>query len=264
MNTARSSHGDALVGHTGFVGSNLAAQHPFAGLFNSANVAKIEGREFDTVVFSAARAEKWRINQDPQTDRVHIESLKNTLRSFRANQLVLISTVDVYASPVGVDESTPVPAPGLHAYGLHRAELERFAADHFESVLVVRLPALFGAGIKKNVIFDLLHDNNTDKIDHRGTFQYYNLGRLWADIETARAAGLRLVNFATEPVSTGVVAREAFGFEFDNEPPGSVAGSYDFRSLYADEFGGQNGYLYSADEVLAELRSFVSSQRATV
>jgi nucleoside-diphosphate-sugar epimerase len=260
--TRSESWADALVGYTGFVGGNVSRTHTFTDLYNSANIAQIAGRSYDLVVFSAARAEKWRINQNPEADTTHIDELKETLASFRTNQLVLISTVDVYGHPISVDENTPVPEPGLHPYGAHRAELEDFARHQFTNVLVVRLPALFGPGIKKNVVFDLLNNNGVEKIDHRGSFQYYDLRHLWDDVTVALRAGLELVNFATQPISTGVVAREAFGMDFTNEPEGSRPASYDVRSIHAELFGGGDGYLYTATQVLDDLRAFVAAERS--
>ena len=35
----------ALIGHTGFVGSNLAASHAFDDLYNTSNIEQIEGQE---------------------------------------------------------------------------------------------------------------------------------------------------------------------------------------------------------------------------
>ncbi|MDM4762967.1 hypothetical protein QT381_08100 [Galbitalea sp. SE-J8] len=252
----------ALVGHTGFVGGNLLAQADFDATFNSSNAADIAGESFDTVVFSAAKAEKWRINQDPESDAVHIRELERILGSFRAKRLVLISTVDVYGSPVGVDEDTPVPEPGLHPYGLHRWQLENAARDRFDDVLVVRLPGLFGPGIKKNVVFDLLHDNNVERIHHAGRFQYYDLRELWRHIGEAADAGLDLVNLATEPVTTGEIAREVFGIDFRDEPAGVVPGLYDMRTRHAGVFGGRDGYLYGRDAVIARLADFVARERS--
>ncbi|WP_374009006.1 hypothetical protein [Leifsonia sp. LS-T14] len=253
--------GDALVGATGFVGGNLMRSHAFTDAFSSANIADMEGRDYDLVVFSAARAEKWRINQDPEADLVHIRELERILTTFRTRRLVLVSTVDVYGHPVGVDELTPVPEPGLHPYGAHRLELEEFARGRFDDVLVARLPGLFGPGIKKNVIYDLLHDNGLDRVDRRGSFQYYDLTRLWDDLQVALQHRLTLLNLATEPVTTEVVARECFGVEFANELPSSPPGRYDMRTIHAGAFGRTGPYLYSADEILAALREFVSSER---
>ncbi|HEY1380668.1 MAG TPA: hypothetical protein VGF55_27955, partial [Gemmataceae bacterium] len=142
----------------------------------------------------------------------------------------------------------------------HRLMLERTAAEHFPRVLIVRLPGLFGPGLKKNAVYDLLHDNEVHKIHSGGVFQFYNLDRLWRDVQTADASGLALVNFATEPVSVRDVAREAFGREFANDT-GQPPARYDMRSRHAARFGGRGGYLYSRGQVLAELRQFVERER---
>ena len=40
----------AIIGHTGFVGSNLLEAHAFDDLFNTSNIDQIAGREYDLVV----------------------------------------------------------------------------------------------------------------------------------------------------------------------------------------------------------------------
>lgn len=249
----------ALIGFTGFVGGNLLRSRPFDELYNSSNVSEISGRRFDEVYFSAAKAEKWRINQDPDGDAAHIRELQRILGSIEAERLVLISTVDVYREPIAVDEATIPPREGLHAYGLHRLWLEDFVADRFASSLIVRLPGLFGPGIKKNVIYDLIHGNNVDRIHPGGEYQYYDLTRLSSDIDTAVTGGLELVNFATEPVSTARLAGEVFGRELE-VPMGSTAGRYDMRTAHGHLWGREDGYLASADEVVAGIAAFVQSE----
>jgi nucleoside-diphosphate-sugar epimerase len=251
---------DALIGHTGFVGGNLARQLRFDAFFNSANVEEIAGRAFDTLVVSGMPAAKWIANREPDADRAALERLSAAVRSARANRVVVISTVDVYPVPIDVDEDTPIDAAAQHTYGQHRLRLEREVADHFDNVLVVRLPALFGPGLKKNAVYDLLHDNEVHKIHSGGVFQWYNLDRLWADIGRATDAGLSLVNFATEPFSVADMAREAFGREFDNVLPTPPA-RYDFRTKHAAVFDGRDCYLYGRDQVMAELGEFVARER---
>jgi len=69
------------------------------------------------------------------------------------------------------------------------------------------------------------------------------------------------VNFATEPVAVHEVAKEGFGMEFDNRPPESNPARYDFRSRFAEEFGGSGGYLQTKAQVLAGIAAFVKAQR---
>jgi nucleoside-diphosphate-sugar epimerase len=247
----------ALIGHTGFVGSNLLGQRPFAALYNSRNIEDIAGRRFDLVVCAGAPAAKWKANQDPRADRDGLARLAAALGRMTADHFVLISTVDVYGRAVGVDEDCP--PSGATPYGAHRLELERFVAERF-ATLVVRLPALFGPGLKKNAVYDLLHDNQVEKIDGRAVFQFYDVRRLWRDVEVARDAGLSLVHLATEPVSVAEVARSALGLEWVNELPPRPA-FYDLRTKHAALYGGAGGYVCLKDRVLADLADFVRTER---
>lgn len=250
----------ALVGHTGFVGGNLAAQTRFDACYHSKTIDDIAGRRFDRVVVSGMPAAKWIANGDPAGDRATLDRLWNNLRQVAAGEVVIVSTVDVYPHPAGVDEDTPIDPSAQQPYGLNRLELERRASAHFPRVLSVRLPGLFGPGLKKNAVYDLLHDNETHKIPSAGEFQFYNLERLWGDVETAIGNDLALVNFATEPTSMADVARRAFGREFANDPGGAPP-RYAMRSIHADKFGGRDGYLYDRDTVFSDLADFVRRER---
>src|SRR5690348_13195178 len=183
----------ALIGHTGFLGGVLQRQTSFDATFNSKNIEEIGGQRFDLVVCAGAPAEKWKANKAPEADRQNIEQLIRAMERMDAGYVVVISTVDVFVPPVGVDESSPVQLLGLHPYGVHRRMLEEAVAATFPS-LIVRLAGLYGEGMKKNVIFDFLHDNDVQKIDSRGVFQFYGVHRLWNDISVARERGLELVH----------------------------------------------------------------------
>ncbi|MCB1195071.1 NAD(P)-dependent oxidoreductase, partial [bacterium] len=225
----------ALIGYTGFVGSNLNAQYSFDDLYNSKNIETIRGKEYELVVCSGARAEKWIANQNPENDLKNIQLLIDCLKQTKAARCILISTIDVYPHPFNVDEDTPIP-PENHAYGKNRFILERFVNTTFDS-LIIRLPGLFGTGLKKNAVYDFLHNNQIDKIHAHSVYQFYYLKNLWKDIAIAQNAKLPLVNFATEPVSIKEVAAHAFGIDFTNEPSYPPA-SYDFKTKYSALYKG--------------------------
>lgn len=248
----------ALIGHTGFVGGNLLRQTSFDGLYNSSNVDDVRGRSFELVVCAGAPAVKWKANAEPEADLANLERLMEALGEVRAGHVVLISTVDVYPQPVEVDEDTPIDPAAASPYGRHRRQLETFLEERFDCT-VLRLPGLFGHGLKKNVVYDFLHANRLEAIPPDAEFQFYDLERLWADVERVRAAGLGLVNLATEPTSVRRVAREAFGIDFENPDPPPAA-RYDMRTRHDRALGGANGYLYDAATVLAGMRAFVEAQ----
>lgn len=253
---------DALIGHTGFVGGVVRRAHAFDAMYNSSSIESIRGRSFDLVVCAAAPAEKWRANQDPDADLANLTGLMRCLEEVDAGHFVLVSTVDVYPSPMEVDEDTSIDADGGAPYGRHRYRLERFCAGRFDTT-IIRLPALFGPGLKKNAIFDLIHDNRVGLINPDSTFQFYDLSRVWGDIGRVRDLGLALVNIATEPLSMRDIARDAFGLDFEN-PAAPEPAHYDFRSRYAELFGGRDGYLYDRGQVMADLTDFVRVERARI
>jgi len=253
---------NALIGYTGFVGGNIDSQANFIHKYNTKNIDDIDGQEFDLVVSAATYAEMWRINQDPAADMAQIQGLIDHLKTIKAKKFVLISTVGVYKTPNGADEDTALELEGLPAYGTNRIPLEEFVRENFDA-LIVRLPGLFGEGLKKNVIFDLLNNNMVEKIHHAGVYQYYNLSNIWKDISIALEAGLPLINFATEPVRSDEVADYAFGIkDFTNEPEGFKPAFWDMHSKHAELYGSTPPYLYSKQQVLEDIKTFVEKHKA--
>lgn len=249
----------ALIGSTGFVGGSLMRQACFDDTYHAATIEQIVGREYDLLVCAGAPGAKWLANREPGKDEASIQRLIACLRTVTARAVVLISTVDVYARPVDVDEDTLIEE-ALLPYGRHRLALERFVTGAFDH-LIVRLPGVFGQGLRKNVVFDLLHGHQLDQINPESVFQFYDVDGLWPEIERLRARGLTLVNLATEPVAVSEVAREAFDLSLAPRP-GSTPARYDVKSIYAERLEGRNGYLYDRAHVLGELRRFVQSEIA--
>ena len=147
----------ALVGYTGFVGSNLYASGEFDAGFNSKNIQEAFGLEPELLVYAGLRAEKYLANRFPQKDLALIEEAERNLERIRPEKLVLISTVDVYPDPVEVDEDTLIRPEGLSPYGADRFLLEEWVRGNFPEALIVRLPGLFGKNLKKNFLYDYLH-----------------------------------------------------------------------------------------------------------
>ena len=256
----------ALIGYTGFVGSNLAAANEFTDIYNTANIDDIRGRTYDLVVSAAGRADSHRINEHGDADRAEIEDYVALLSTVRAERLVVVSTVCIYPGGGSPDEATPLSAEGLTPYGANRLYMERTLADRFPT-LAVRLPQLYGNGLKKGIVFDLLNDYRISYIRPEGRFQYYDVRRLWADTHLALEAGLTTLNLATPPLQNARVAAECFGIEIaDQRVPGTesrFAQMYtrDMQTLHADLYGGPPGYLCDEAAELLALQQFVRASR---
>ena len=254
---------NALIGYSGFVGSTLLKQALFESLYRSTNIGDIEGQSFNIVVCAGAPAQKWIANRQPDADRQKIDGLIAHLKTIQCKTFILISTVDVFKSPIGVDEDTPVDESELHAYGLHRRLLEKFVESCFANHLIVRLPGLVGPGLRKNVIFDFLNDNNLQAVDSRGVFQFYPMVNLWYDIQTALRAGLKLMHLTAEPIAVADVSEHGFGKRFE-QPLANNPAIYDLRTRHAQLFGASGHYQYSARETIQAVRGYAQSEPRTI
>ncbi len=301
---------DLLVGSTGFVGGNLMAAHSFAAACHSTDIAAQFSTAPDLCVYAGVPAAMFLANADPEADLAVMAAARENLRRIAPRKLVLISSIAVYADSRGKDEAdAPTPAD-LPAYGRNRLQLEHWVRQDFPDALIVRLPALYGLGLRKNFLFDLhtitpamlrpekyeelaavsdlvkasyaLADNGFYKLvpeadaaalreffaandfnalaftDSRSRYQFYNLGRLWQDIRKALDAGLTLVNLTTPPVTAAAVYTAVTGGSWHNElnkPPFD----YDLRSRHAQLLGGQDGYLCTEAEELADICAFMKN-----
>ena len=306
----------ALVGYTGFVGSNLSASYDFTNLYNSKNIETAYGTEPDLLVYAALPAAMFKANANPNTDFTDVLQAIENIKAIKAKRVVLISTVAVYDRTFDVDETHVIDAEQLLPYGKNRLYLERWIAENYENSLIVRLPALYGVNLKKNFIYDYINvipsmlnekkyqelvseselikaaytlsddkfyhmtATGTEKkeaykffstntfnaisfTDSRSIYQFYNLGRLWSDIEIALMNKIRLLNISTEPVSVAEVYKLLCGKEIINElakPPYN----YDIKSVHAELFGGQNGYLIKKEEELADLKKYVEQEKQRI
>ena len=303
----------SLVGYTGFVGSNIceAAGKAIDAVYHSRNIGDAYGTSPDLLIYAGLRAEKYLANNAPDKDLEQIVQAENNIARIAPKKLVLISTIDVFKTPKGVDETSEIDMNGLHAYGYNRYRLECWVREYYPDALIVRLPGLFGRNIKKNFIYDYIHvipfmlsQSKLDELaardpqlknyyelqdngfyrakvteenrallkkrfqrlgfsalyftDSRSVYQFYPLADLWRDINAALAADIRLWHPATEPVSAGEIYRYLTGKEFENILDGTPA-DYDYRTVYAAEFGGREGYIADKKQILKKIKEFVEN-----
>jgi len=259
----------ALIGYTGFVGSNILAARDFDDLYNSSNIDDIRGREYDLVVSSGNRADSFRINTHGEEDRAEIDAYIDRVTSARIDKLVLISTVCVYPGGGAPDESTPLSEDGLTPYGANRLHQERRFGEAFDTT-IVRLPQLYGANLRKGVVYDLANDYRVEYIRPQTEYQHYDVRTLWHDIRTALDAGLPALNVATPPLSNADLAAEVFGLDIAQqvpvEPESPFAQMYtrNMTTRHAELFGGVGRYLLTREQEIAQLSAFADELRVDI
>lgn len=147
----------AIVGYTGFVGSNLCASHTFDFCYNSKNIERAFGTEPDLLLYSGVRAEMFLANKFPEKDLEIIENAIENIKRIKAKRVVLISSIAVYNQTFNVDENTVINKKESTAYGRNRRILEEWVEQNYTDSLVVRLPGIYGMNLKKNFLYDMIH-----------------------------------------------------------------------------------------------------------
>ncbi len=246
----------ALIGYSGFVGSNISSQRRFDHYFNSSNIDQIEGQKYDIIICAGTPGTKWVANKNPSEDSAKIGRLEKSLLKVSADSFLLISTIDVYPTPHGVTESTSINASDLDSYGRNRFEFERFIRTKFPQASIARLPSLFGKGLKKNILFDILTKSNGDKFPAEGFYQFYPLSRIGEDIDLVIRSGIETINFATEPISVPKILNifKTTGGNSQITPP-----NYDMRTNHAKLWGNRKNYIMNKAEITTSLKEFISS-----
>lgn len=299
----------ALVGYTGFVGSNLVLSHTFDALYNSRNIEEAYGTSPDLLVYSGVPSEMFLANKYPEKDRETIESAIYNIERIRPANVVLVSTIGVYASMCAGDENTMINKDLVLPYGRNRLCLEEWVVQNYPHSFIIRLPALFGENLKKNFIYDMIkfipamlkeakynelvagsayadayqnqgngfytctvndpwrlkelraffHEKNFSALsftDSRSRYQFFNLENLWNLIEESLNLRIPLLTIASEPIEVSELYQYIFRQSFVNE----VTPDYplqNLKSIYADKLGGSNGYLFTKDELMADIKEFV-------
>ena len=180
----------AIIGYSGLIGKNLLNQfkknYQNIDLFNSKNISKISKKiNYNKVFCAALPAEKWKANKYPNKDKKNTLKLINNVKNLNTNQFILISTIDINFD---------------HPYGKNRKNFEKFVKKNFSNYLIIRLPAVFGEGLKKNIIFDLMNKNELNKIYYNDKFQWFDLSSLKKKINSITKTRKKIFEFYSEPI----------------------------------------------------------------
>lgn len=243
-----------IIGNTGLVGTTLCESVNFELKFNSTNISDFSNivENGSELYLSCLPATKWLVNKNVKGDFENMIKILNFIKEKKYTKVVLISTIDVYNnSPLKSNESNLPVIESLN-YGSNRYLFEVLCRDFLKTdeFKIFRLPALFNKHIKKNILFDLINNNKVDQINCNSTFQWYNLDKLWSDINlySKEYPEETLFNLFTEPIPTSDIVK-MFPQHMDKVQSGPKT-TYDYQT----KFG---GYIDKNYSVLEEIKKFV-------
>jgi hypothetical protein len=199
----------ALIGHTVYVGSFLKTKLKDIDLYNSSNIDEIVGKAYDTIYFAGLPAAKWIANANPKEDLANMLRIQELLAGCETRFFILISTIDVYDKNVSGQDETG-SAFTKEPYGAHRRMMEEWVIRRFPGLhCILRLPALFGMGLKKNMLFDMM--NGRPCVVRSGdSFQWYYLDNLYSDMQICLGLDISLANLFSKPILMSDIVYQFF------------------------------------------------------
>lgn len=240
----------ALVGYTGFIGSNLAKQSSFDHFYNSKNIEEIIGKSYDEIVFSGLPGVKWKANLNPDEDTAVVDLMMKRLQTVKCRKFVYVSTIDVYKNHMDVNERTPV-SYDHYPYGSNRSRFESFILKEYKESLAVRLPIVFGEGFKKNYLFDLMNRKNLQNVYIRNKVQFYDVNDLTRDIEETKKISDTIFNFSTQPIELSELVEAYFPDLKDD-----CTDDWNYSSNMTTKHRA-SGYMRDKKEMIAKIGQFI-------
>jgi hypothetical protein len=246
-----------LVGHTGLIGKTLSDGIDFDFKFNSSNMAEFNDAVPDgcDLYLSCLPATMWSVNGDLTGDIKNMVHVVETIKNKKYKNVFLFSTIAVYCESPENSNETFLPYFSKAIYGSNRYLFEMLIKDclKYENLKIVRLPALFGSHLKKNVFYDLMNDNQVDQINTASIYQWYNLKNLCADVELVKSFNGDVINLFSEPIPTEDVITEVFEMDLDNKKPFN---NQNYRTSYSE-----TGYWESRENILSQMKDFLDENR---
>lgn len=245
-----------LIGNTGLIGQTIKDHINFDLEFNSSNIESIKDYVIDgcDIYLSCLPATKWLVNQEPVKDYNNILNIYNIISKYKFNKIILFSTIDVYYnSPLMTTESFKPYVKNID-YSSNRLIFELLIYNlNYQNIQIFRLPSLFGDRIKKNILFDLLNNNQITKINFNSKYQWLNLKNLYSYMIAYKNTN-GIINLFPEPVDSMEIAKifkiNTDSIRYSNEI------IYNYRTIYS-----KSGYIQSKNDSLIEIKRFISEYR---
>lgn len=168
-----------VLGGKGFVGSAFLraarARRLAAECVDLDSYAAFRGRECDLLVNADGNSKKYLAAESPVEEfDLSVASVLRALHDFRFRNYLHVSTIDVYPdheNPRNNGEDAPINPGRLSPYGLHKYLAELLVRSYAPRWRIVRLGGVLGPGLKKNPVFDLIHDRPL-RVHEDSRYQY--------------------------------------------------------------------------------------------
>lgn len=168
-----------VLGGKGFVGSAFTRfcekEEIDCDCIDLDNYEAFKGDDCDILINAAGNSKKYLANERPIEDfRFSLEALLRSFFDFSFRKYIYVSSIDVYPDhedPAYNREDSVVDIGKISHYGFHKYLGEQMVMHYLSDWLIIRLGGVLGPGLKKNPVFDLIHDIPL-RVDEESEYQY--------------------------------------------------------------------------------------------
>ncbi len=246
---------NALIGYTGFIGSNLLNFKKKFHKYNSKNINKIKNKQYDLVICAGTSSKIWLAKKKPRLDFNRIKYLINCLKKINAKKFVLISTCEVYGSSKNQKENSSIFSNKNYHYGYNRLMLENFVKKNFNKSFILRLPIVYGKNFYKNCIFDLIYKNNIEKLNGNDRIQIYNVSNLKKHINFVLKNNISVLNISSKPIMLSWIAKYFFNVNLGKK---KIFRNMKMKTIYRKL---NDNYFLSKKQCIEDLKNFIKKNK---
>ena len=156
-----------VVGGKGLVGSafvrNLNRKTGEFQIIQRENKEQFWGTECDVLIFANGNSFMYKADDDPSSDFLDsVVSVVEYVHKVKYKRFVLISSGSVYNKHTSLEmtlENTVIDQSCLSNYAYHKFIAEKYVQHFSKNYLIFRLGGLVGPGLKKNPVYDFIHQH---------------------------------------------------------------------------------------------------------
>jgi len=186
-----------IIGGKGFVGSAVVRACQRRGMeyriLAHDTIEQFTGSSCELLVNANGNSRKYMAEREPLWEfDASVRSVRASLANIRMDRYIHLSSCDVYpncSSPDSTRESQLIDVTKQSAYGFHKYLAEQCVMRCAPDWLIFRMGGFVGPGLKKNAIYDILH-NEPLRLDPKSALQFIHVD-IAADIIMDQALSTR-------------------------------------------------------------------------
>ena len=246
---------NVIIGHNGFIGSELKKFIPKPKCYNSSNIDKLKANNIKNLFIAAPSAIKFIALKDIQKDLESVKKLIMNINNTNIKKIYLFATIDAVNFENDFNENSNNDLIFCNSYGIFRGLLEEFCFKNFDTT-IIRLPIIFNKNTKKNFLYDLKYKKYDFLPNPESKLQFYNIDNLKKDLEIIKKKRIKKINLVSEPIKVKIIYQKYLTKKIKFNDKKIIF--HNLTSIYAKHWN-KKKFLYKKQDILNDIKNFIQN-----